>query len=78
VEERVEPHIRVGPGVQWSVSELSDALVEVLREQRDLGLAHPVDPHGAHEVVDATRGHALYVGLADDRDECLLDSPARL
>jgi len=78
VEERVEPEIGVGADVEGSVSELRHALVEVLREEGDLGLGHPVDAHRAHEIVDASRGDAFDVGLADDRDERLLDSAARL
>jgi hypothetical protein len=78
VEERVEPDVGVGAGVEWTVAKLRDLLVEVLRELRDLGLGDPVDSHRLHEIVDATRRDAFDVGLADDRDERLFDAPARL
>ncbi len=76
VEERVEPEVGVGALIEGAVPELGHLLVEVLRELGDLGLAHPLDPHRAHEVVDAPGGHALDVGLADHRDERLLGAPA--
>ena len=78
VEQGIQPHIGVGALVEGTVAELGDLDVEVLGELGDLRLGHPLDAHRAHEVVDAPGGDAFDVGLADDRDERLLGTPAWL
>ena len=71
MEQRVEPDVGVGPGVERTVAELGHLRVQVLRKLGDLGLGDPLDAHGPHEIVDPTRRDAFDVGLADHRGERL-------
>jgi len=76
---RVEEHVREADMGQGAAGEGGHHRVELGADPADLALADPgVDAQGAHEIVDLAGGHAVDVGLHDDRPEGTIDPTAWL
>jgi hypothetical protein len=74
--ERIDPHVRVRPGVQRPVAERGHLFVQGLGQLGGLGLAQPLHPEGLDQVLDPAGGHPGQVGLGHDRDQRPLGTPA--
>ena len=76
--ERVQDEVRVGRTLERAGAEVLHDRVQALREPRDLGLRHPLDPELMDELVDPAGGNAGTIGVGDHRHERLLRPPAPL
>jgi hypothetical protein len=67
--EGVHPQIGVGAGVEGSVAELSDHLVELGGRATHLGLRQRLDTQRLDQAVDAAGRHTPHIALGDHGHE---------
>jgi hypothetical protein len=76
--QRVDPHQRVGTGVQRPAAPRLDHLVELSADPRHLRLGDPLQPHRPGHVVDPAGRHPFHIALHHHRSQGPLGPPARL
>jgi hypothetical protein len=73
----VQPQVGIG-ALQRPLAEDPDLLIQAPAQPGDLVLAQVVQAQLLHQPVDLTGRNPVHVRLLDDRDQCLLGTPARL
>ena len=73
---RVEPHVRVGAGIEAALAKRRQLLVELGADPAHLALADAAAADGRHQGVDLACAHPEHVRLLNHRQQGAVDASA--